>query len=458
MSDETILFIEDDDSGRELGLYNLRKAGYVVDGAADGDAGLLRFDPERHALVITDVKMPGTSGLEVLRRVKERSPTTPVLVITAYADIDVAVAAMKAGAFDFLGKPFHREHLALTVQKALEQGRLRRELEHLKIRATGVERTIVHKSAAMSRTLEIADRIAPSAASVLITGESGTGKELVARRIHVKSTRATGPFVAVNCAAIPGDLLESELFGHLRGAFTGAVRDRPGRFRQAHGGTLFLDEVGDLPLPLQAKLLRVLQERTVDIVGGDTPTPVDVRVLAATNQDPHALVAAGSLRRDLLYRLNVVELPLPSLRDRRDDIPPLVAHFVANFAGGRDLDVPDAVLADLAARTWPGNVRELENACERAVLLCTGAALRLADLPARPREPEAPSPTPTEPPTGDWLPVMPEDGLSLVDLEKRVIERALHMKRGNISQAAAYLRVPRHILVYRMEKYGLRRT
>jgi DNA-binding NtrC family response regulator len=425
MSGETILFIEDDDSGRELGLYNLQKAGYVAEGASDGEAGLLRFDPERHALVITDVKMPGLSGLEVLRRVKERSPGTPVLVITAYADIDVAVSAMKAGAFDFLGKPFHREHLVLTVQKALEQGRMRREIERLKIRAAGVERPIVHKSAAMARALEIADRVAPSA----------------------------GPFVAVNCAAIPGDLLESELFGHLRGAFTGAVRDRPGRFRQAHGGTLFLDEIGELPLALQAKLLRALQERTIDVVGGDAPTPVDVRILAATNQDPHTLVAAGALRRDLLYRLNVVELLLPPLRERRDDIPPLVAHFVAHFAGGRDLDVPDAVLADLAARAWPGNVRELENACERAVLLCTGPALRLADLPPRPREPEA------EPqPAGDWLPALPEDGLSLVDFEKRVIERALQLKRGNVSQTAAYLRIPRHILVYRMEKYGLRRT
>ena len=453
MSGETILFIEDDDSGRELGLYNLQKAGYVAEGASDGEAGLLRFDPERHALIITDVKMPGLSGLEVLRRVKERSPGTPVLVITAYADIDIAVSAMKAGAFDFLGKPFHREHLVLTVQKALEQGRMRREIERLKIRAAGVERPIVHKSAAMARALEIADRVAPSAASVLITGESGTGKELVARRIHVHSDRAAGPFVAVNCAAIPGDLLESELFGHLRGAFTGAVRDRPGRFRQAHGGTLFLDEIGELPLALQAKLLRALQERTIDVVGGDAPTPVDVRILAATNQDPHTLVAAGALRRDLLYRLNVVELLLPPLRERRDDIPPLVAHFVAHFAGGRDLDVPDAVLADLAARAWPGNVRELENACERAVLLCTGPALRLADLPPRPREPEA------EPqPAGDWLPALPEDGLSLVDLEKRVIERALQLKRGNVSQTAAYLRIPRHILVYRMEKYGLRRT
>jgi DNA-binding NtrC family response regulator len=452
MPGETILLIEDDDSGRELGLYNLRKGGFVAEGAADGEAGLLLFAADRHALVITDVKMPGMSGLEVLRRVKERAPETPVLVITAHADVDLAVAAMKAGAFDFIGKPFHREHLVLTVDKALEQRRLRREIESLKIRAAGVERPLVHKSAAMARALEIADRVAPSAASVLITGESGTGKELVARRIHVRSPRAAGPFVAVNCAAIPGDLLESELFGHLRGAFTGAVRDRPGRFRQAHGGTLFLDEIGELPLPLQAKLLRVLQERQVDVVGGDAPTAVDVRVLAATNQDPHALVAAGGLRRDLLYRLNVVELPLPPLRERRGDIPALVAHFVAHFAGGRDLDVPEPVLAELSARAWPGNVRELENACERAVLLCTGPQLRLEDLPPRPPGPEA------QPASGDWLPNLPEDGLSLVDLEKRVIERALQLKRGNVSQAAAYLRIPRHILAYRMEKYGLKRT
>jgi two-component system NtrC family response regulator len=445
---DTILLVEDDDSGRELALYNLRKAGYTVEGAADGESGLARFDPARHALVITDVKMPGLGGLELLRRVKERSPDTPVLVITAYADIDVAVAAMKAGAFDFLGKPFHRDHLVLTVQKALERGRLRREIADLKIRAAGVERPIVHRSAAMARALEIADRVAPSAAAVLITGESGTGKELVARRVHVRSGRAAGPFVAVNCAAIPGELLESELFGHVRGAFTGAVRDRPGRFRQAHAGTLFLDEIGDLPLPLQAKLLRVLQERSVDVVGADAPVPVDVRVLAATNHDVHALVAAGALRRDLLYRLAVVELPLPPLRERREDIPALVQHFVGQH--GRDLDVPEPVLAELAARPWPGNVRELENACERAALLCTGAALTLADLPPRPAE--------AAPAGGEWLPALPEDGLSLVDLEKRVIERVLHMKRGNVSQAAAYLRVPRHILAYRMEKYGLRRT
>jgi transcriptional regulator with PAS, ATPase and Fis domain len=301
----------------------------------------------------------------------------------------------------------------------------------------------------MARVLEIADRVARAAAPVLVTGESGTGKELVARRIHARSPRAAGPFVAINCAAIPGELLESELFGHVRGAFTGAVRERLGRFRQADRGTLFLDEVAELPHNLQGKLLRVLQERAVDVVGSDSPVPVDVRVIAATNKDP------GELRGDLLYRLKVVEIAVPPLRDRPDDIAPLVAHFVAQFAAGRDVEVPEPVLDDLSSRTWPGNVRELENACERAVILCPGDALRLADLPpraagdARPRAGDADG--------ADWLPALPESGLSLVDLEKRVIERVLALKKGNITQAAAYLRVPRHVLAYRMEKYGLRR-
>jgi DNA-binding NtrC family response regulator len=449
MPGETILFIEDDDSGRELGLYNLRKAGHVVEGAADGEAGLAMFSPERHALVITDLKMPGIGGLELLRRVKERSPETPVLVITAYGDIELAVAAMKAGAFDFLGKPFHRDHLVLTVHKALERRRMGQEIEQLRRQAAGVERTIVHASTAMMRALEIADRVATSGAPVLITGESGTGKELVARRIHARSRRAAGPFVAVNCAAIPGELLESELFGHVRGAFTGAVRDRPGRFRQAAGGTLFLDEIAELPLPLQAKLLRVLQEHVVDVVGGDAPVAVDVRVLAATNQDVQARAAEGALRRDLLYRLAVVELPLPPLRERREDIPGLVAHFVARAAEGRDIEVPDAVVAELTRRSWPGNVRELANACERAVILCRGDTLQLDDLPPAMRE--------ANPAVGEFLPALPEDGLSLIDLETRVIERVLQMKRGNVSQAAAYLRIPRHVLAYRMEKHGIRR-
>ncbi|MFY0532930.1 sigma 54-interacting transcriptional regulator [Nannocystis pusilla] len=288
--------------------------------------------------------------------------------------------------------------------------------------------------------------MARAAAPVLVTGESGTGKELIARRVHTRSPRHAGPFVAVNCAAIPAELLESELFGHVRGAFSGALRDRPGRFRQADGGTLFLDEVAELPAPLQAKLLRVLQERVVDVVGSDVPVPVDVRVIAATNRDP------GDLRGDLLYRLRVVEIELPPLRERVEDIPQLVRHFVARFAGGRDVEIPEDVLADMSSRTWPGNVRELENACERAVILCSGEVLRVEDLP--PRTAAAPA---VAAGGDEWLPALPEDGLSLVDLEKRVIERVLALKRGNITQAAAYLRVPRHVLSYRMEKYGLRR-
>ena len=445
MPTETLLFVEDDDSGRELGLYNLRKAGYAVDGARDGAEGLRCFDPARHAMVITDLKMPGVSGLDVLREVKSRTPDTPVLVITAYGDVELAVAAMKAGAFDFIGKPFHREHLLLTIDRALERSRLREEVTLLKRQVAGVERPIVHRSATMARVLELADRVARSAAPVLITGESGTGKELIARRIHARSPRAAGPFVALSCAAIPGELLESELFGHTRGAFTGALRQRPGRFRQADGGTLFLDEVAELSLPLQGKLLRVLQEHVVDAVGGDAPVPVDVRVIAATNKDP------GEMRSDLLYRLRVVEITLPPLRERRDDIPVLAHHFVARLAGGRDLEVPEAVLSDLSSRPWPGNVRELENACERAVILCDGDVLHSQDLPPR-EAPTAPGPAPN----GEWLPEFPPGGLSLVDLEKRVIERVLALKRGNITQAAAYLRVPRHVLAYRMEKYGLR--
>ncbi len=451
MPGETILLIEDDDSGRELGLFNLRKAGYTGEGAADGESGLACFAPERHALVITDVKMPGIGGLEVLRRVKERSPETPVLVITAYGDIDLAVAAMKAGAFDFLGKPFHRDHLLLTVQKALERRHMGQELDRLRRQAAGIERPIVHTSAAMTHVLQIADRVAPSTAPVLITGESGTGKELIARRIHARSRRAAGPFVAVNCAAIPSELLESELFGHTRGAFSGAVRDRLGRFRQASGGTLFLDEIAELSPPLQAKLLRVLQEHVVDVVGADAPVSVDVRVLAATNQDIQARVAAGSLRKDLLYRLNVVELPLPPLRARRDDIPALVGFFVGELAHGRELDVPPEFLAELLARPWPGNVRELASACERAVILCPGDRLQVEDLPPRA---DASRPSGVD---ETWLPSLPEAGLSLIDLETRVIEQVLQLKRGNVSQAAAYLRIPRHVLAYRMEKHGIRR-
>ncbi len=450
-----ILFIDDDRSGREVALFNLRKAGYEVTAASDGQEGLAAFAAGSFDLVVTDVKMPGISGIDVLRRVRGRSPDVPVLVITAFGNVETAVTAMKEGAYDFIGKPFHRDQLLLAVGKALDHRRLSTEIRELKIRASGVGRDIVCASPAMRKVLEVADRVAGTDATVLVTGESGTGKEAVARRIHVMSPRAEAPFVAVNCAAIPGELLESELFGHARGAFTGAVRERAGRFRQAAGGTLFLDEIGEMPLPLQAKLLRVLQEKVVDAVGADKPVPVDVRIVVATNRDLPERIRDGTFREDLYYRLNVVELRVPPLRERPEDIPPLVDRFMRELAQGRELTVPPPVMEELASRAWPGNVRELKNACERMAILCRGAEVSLEDLPPRP---------PVQRPAGgagdgaaDEWPPLPPGGLSLVDLEKRVIERALRLKGGNITQAAAYLRIPRHVLVYRIEKFGIRR-
>ncbi len=450
-----ILFIDDDRAGREVALFNLRKAGYEVTAASDGQEGLDAFAAGSFDLVVTDVKMPGISGIEVLRRVRGKSPDVPVLVITAFGNVDTAVTAMKEGAYDFIGKPFHRDQLLLAVGKALERRRLAAEVRELKVRASGVGRDIVCASPAMKKVLEVADRVAATDATVLITGESGTGKEAVARRIHVMSPRAEAPFVAVNCAAIPGELLESELFGHARGAFTGAVRDRIGRFRQAAGGTVFLDEIGEMPLPLQAKILRVLEERVVDAVGSDKPVPVDARIVAATNRDLAERIREGSFREDLYYRLNVVELRVPPLRERPEDIPSLVDHFMREVAQGRELSVPPAVMEELERRPWPGNVRELKNACERMAILCRGTEVTVDDLPPGP-----PAPRPAEGPAEagtDECPPLPAGGLSLVDLEKRVIERALRLKGGNITQAAAYLRIPRHVLVYRIGKFGIRR-
>ena len=448
-----ILFIDDDPAGREVALFNLRKAGHEVTAAENGAEGLAAFAGSTFDLVITDLKMPGISGMEVLRKIRSVSPDVPVLVITAFGNIETAVSAMKEGAYDFIGKPFHRDQLLLSVEKALERRRLAAEVHELRILASGVGREIVYVSEPMRRLIEVADRVAATDATVLITGESGTGKESLARRVHVRSKRVDGPFVVVNCAAIPGELLESELFGHTRGAFTGAVRDRTGRFRQAAGGTLLLDEVSEIPLALQGKLLRALQEKAVDAVGADAPTPVDVRIVAATNRDLPSRIRDGAFREDLYYRLNVVELPVPPLRDRPDDIPPLVQRFVSEFAAGREITVPAAVIEELSRRPWPGNVRELKNACERMVILCRGEEISLDDLPSAPRA--AGEGTLTDSPA-EWPP-LPAGGLSLVDLEKRVIERALRLKGGNITQAAGFLRIPRHILVYRIGKYGIRR-
>ncbi|MBU1240313.1 sigma-54 dependent transcriptional regulator, partial [Myxococcota bacterium] len=293
-----ILFVEDDKSGRELGVFNLTKAGYTVDEAASGEEALIKFSPLKHRVVITDLKMPGISGMELLARIHAEHPQIPVIVITAYGNIDVAVTAMKEGAYDFITKPFNKDQLIFTIGRALERAALAREVQELKIRATGIERPIIFQSAIMGRQIAACEKFAASDASVLITGESGTGKELFARLLHVRSARAQKPFVAINCAAIPENLLESELFGHARGAFTGAHQARTGKFRQAQGGTIFLDEISEIPTSLQSKILRAIQEREVVGVGEDKPRSIDVRFVSATNRDLQRQIIEGTFRED----------------------------------------------------------------------------------------------------------------------------------------------------------------
>jgi DNA-binding NtrC family response regulator len=455
MNARCILFVDDDASGRELGAFNLEKAGYQVQLAATGEEALEQFAPERHDVVITDLRMPGIDGLQVMRVVKGRAPRTPVIVITAYGSVDTAVEAMKLGAYDFVGKPFNRDHLLLTVKRAIEQVEMHQELNALRLQSS-VRRPIVSISAGMRRVLAIAQRVAGTDTTVLVTGETGTGKELVARSVHAGSARANGPFVAVNCAAIPAELIESELFGHEKGAFTGATRVRAGRFRQAQGGTILLDEIAELPLQLQGKLLRVLEESVVDVLGSDSPVEVDVRVVAATNHDLADRVRQGLFREDLLYRLNVMEVRIPPLRERTEDIEPLVRHFVREFAEGIEVQIPAELLVAMGSRPWPGNVRQLRNTCERLVILSEDGTLRVSDLPPEDSWRVAPSSISSKVDLSAWPP-LPEEGFGLVDLEKRVIERVLSLKLGNVTQAAVYLRVPRHILTYRMAKYGIRR-
>ncbi|MBM4398474.1 MAG: sigma-54-dependent Fis family transcriptional regulator [Deltaproteobacteria bacterium] len=433
---------------REVLAYQVGEvAAGELDVVATGEEGLAAFDPRRHAVVVTDLKMPGLDGLAVMRRVLEKAPETLVVVVTAFGDVAVAVEAMKAGAFDFVPKPFDRDHLHQVIRKALSVASLKNRVEELERTLDWGERALVFVSPAMGEAVRLADRVAASDATVLLTGESGTGKELLARRVHARSPRRKGPFVAVNCGAIPRELLESELFGHVRGAFTGAVRDHKGRFEVATGGTLFLDEVGELPKDLQPKLLRALETGQVDPVGGQ-PRAVDVRIVAATNRDLAAEAADDRFRADLFFRLAVVEVRVPALRERPEDVPVLVEHFLAKWGGGRRLKVAPDALRALQAAPWPGNVRELENACRRFCLLAEDGAVPLGMAQAVAHR-IAPSRKPSE-----GL-VLPPDGLSLRGLEKEVILRAFRLNGMNQSRTARYLRIPRHILLYRMKKYGI---
>jgi two-component system response regulator AtoC len=444
--------VVDDEPGlrQSLGLL-LADAGYHVAAEGSGARALERAQAEPFDLVLCDVRMPDMDGLAFLRAYKSRGGRALVIMMSAYGGEEAALAAMKEGAYDYIPKPFRPDEVVLTLRKAEERERLAHTVATLRAQldTTPSARALIAESAAMQQALDIVGRVAAHATTVLITGERGTGKEVIAQAIHRASPRAEGPFVAVNCAAIPDTLLESELFGHVKGAFTGAAGDRPGLFAQADGGTLLLDEIGELPLPLQAKLLRVLQEGEIRRVGDQKTRRVDVRVLAATAKDLAAEAAAGQFRHDLFDRLNVVTIHLPPLAERREDIAPLARHFAARLAVrlGRRVALSEAALAWLVEQTWPGNVRALEHAIERAAVLSDKEVLEPADLRTE-SLPAAPSPR-----------GLGAGGVTLRDAvtvaERQAIARALTAAGGNRRAAAAQLGVSLRTLFYKMERYGL---
>ena len=442
-----ILVIDDDNSLRRVLEYNLQEEGYDVKAASSGEEGLYWFGQAKPDLVITDMKMTGMDGLMVLKSIKERSPETLVIIITAFGTVDVAVEAMKSGAYDYITKPFNRDELKLTVKKALQFNGLTEENKRLKSELTDKAdfRTIVGSSKEMEKVFNVIRKVADTEAAILITGESGTGKELVARSLHANSSRRDAPFVAINCAAIPRDLLESELFGHVKGAFTGAVKDKTGKFQAAEGGTLFLDEVGELPLELQPKLLRALQEKEVEAVGGTTTQKLDVRVVSATNLDIDKAIANGTFREDLYYRLGVIPIHLPPLRERRMDIPLLIKYFCSKHGSDKVTFDKDA-LHTLVMYPWPGNVRELENTVERLLIMRNGDVIGIDELPEKFLENGV---------TGSAVIKLPDEGYSLEQLEREVVVQALERNHWNQTAAARFLRIPRHTLIYRLEKYGI---
>jgi DNA-binding NtrC family response regulator len=435
---ERVVVVEDEAGVRELLEEVLDGAGYHVTGYA-GAAEALDFvaSGEDVDLVITDLRMPGLGGDQLLSELKSRRPEVNVVVITAFGSIGSAIEMVKAGAYDYLTKPFGSDELLLTVQRAMEESRLRREVSRL-ARGDGGVPGLVGASRAMREVLALIARVAPSPLPVLVSGESGTGKELVARAVHRAS--GPGPFVAVNCAALPNDLLESELFGHERGAFSGAVKDKPGLFEAADGGVLFLDEIGDLPLALQPKLLRALESGEVRRVGSTSTRTVKTRVIAATNKDLDAQVREGLFREDLFWRLNVLSIHVPPLRERPADIPLLVEHFAAGVA------VTAEAMARLLAHSWPGNVRELRNTLERAVTLRGGDAIGLQDLPA------ALASAPRE----GLLTLGAEQRLPLRDVERSYILMVLEGAGGNKSRAAEILGLDRKTLYRKLEEFGYR--
>ena len=449
-----ILIVDDDEALRESLQMVLSAEGYEAVCAADAAAALLQLETSTPELVLCDVRMPGMDGLELLPQLVRRLPDATVILMSAYGTAELAIEAMKRGAYDYLAKPFAPSEVLLTLRKARERERLRRanQLLRREVERSSGEHPIVAASEPMIEVLEVMERAAGFKATVLLTGESGTGKEVLARAIHAQSPRRSEAFVAVNCAAIPEALLESELFGHAKGAFTGADRARRGLFLEADGGTLFLDEVGELPTALQAKLLRVLQEEEVRPLGDSKSRSVDVRVLAATARHLEAEVAAGRFREDLFYRLNVVRLAVPPLRERPKDIPLLVDHFLARFRdtlGKPVRGVSDEALERLVAYRWPGNVRELENVIERAIILANADRIGLAELPQNVAVPQ-----PGAPAAGRASDFSLRRARRMVEVD--VIQRALRATGGNRTHAARLLEISHRALLYKIKEYGIR--
>ncbi len=447
-----ILIVDDEAKMRRLLELSLKNLGHETVQAADGGAALTAFDEAPFDLVLTDLRMPRMDGLQLLRALRERGEDVPVIVLTAFGSIESAVEAMKLGASDYIIRPFEMATVELAVTRALAVGAVQRENRFLRDEVARGWGEFVGASAPMQALYALVRQVAPARSSVLIVGETGTGKELVARALHESSGRK-GLFVPVNCAAIPADLLESELFGHRKGAFTGATRDRAGKCELASGGTLFLDEVTEMPPALQAKMLRMLQEGTVERLGGRTPVQVDLRVVAATNRDPQQAVEEGVLRADLYFRLNVVRIDVPLLREHREDIPVLAEHFLRKYAAELGRAAPGlsaAALERLLAYGWPGNVRELENLMERAAVLCQGPEVTSAHLPADVSEaPAVPIAVPA--PGWDSLTLHPK----VEALEMQLIAEALRRTADNKAAAARLLEISERALWYKIKRYGL---
>ncbi len=451
-TDAKILLVDDDDSLRRVLEFQLSEAGYTVVSESDGREGLKRYSDEEFDCVITDWRMPKMTGSQLLQQATAINSEIPIIVITAFGDVDTAVEAMRGGAFDFITKPFNRLGILLTVEKALKYGgvlaenrRLRRQV-HEEFRIENV----IGTSEKMLQVFDLVTRVSKTNVTVLIEGESGTGKELIAKGIHFSGTRKNSPFIAINCAAIPETLIEAELFGYKKGAFTGAVGESKGKFEEANGGTLFLDEISAMPLQSQTRLLRVLQEQEVTRLGENNPRKVDVRIIAATNETLPELIKENTFREDLYYRLAVVPITIPPLRERREDIPILTEHFLTRSASKHGIKPPKIgrdVVKIFFDYAWMGNVRELENLVERMVVLSNGDTLTVEDLPVNVKKPL--------PANGKLWFSLPADPINLDDVECEIIRASLTRYNGNQSQTSKYLGITRSALIYRMQKYGL---